>query len=53
VLRLRTTGTAGVLVRAKREGLIEDIMPLFDQMRSAGYFISDNVIAAVRAEVDQ
>ncbi|MBI4552268.1 MAG: DUF3368 domain-containing protein [Candidatus Latescibacteria bacterium] len=38
------TGTAGVLVRAKTEGLIDQVSPLLLAMRANGYYISDRVI---------
>lgn len=47
-LRLTATGTAGVLVRAKREGLIIAVTPLLQQMRHNGYYISDAVLEEAR-----
>lgn len=43
-LNLAVTGSAGVLVRAKREGLITLVQPLLLTMRTNGYYISDRVI---------
>lgn len=43
-LGLAATGSAGVLVRAKRERLITAVRPLLASMRSNGYYISDRVI---------
>ena len=44
-LHLTATGTAGVLVRAKREGLVTAVTPLIQQMKANGYYISDQVLA--------
>lgn len=52
-LHLRTTGTAGVLVRAKREGLVDDVVSLLEQMRASGYFLSDKVIAAAQEQAGE
>jgi len=43
-LGLIVTGTAGVLVRAKREGFIESVRPLLLQMKDHGYYLSNKVI---------
>ena len=46
VYGLAVKGTAGVLVEAKRRHVISDVRPLLLALREAGYFISQNVIAA-------
>ena len=46
VYGLAVKGTAGVLVEAKRRNLISDVRPMLLSLREAGYFISQNVIAA-------
>lgn len=43
-LGLPITGTAGILVRAKKEGMVETVGPLLHKMREQGYFLSDAVI---------
>ncbi len=43
-LGLKCTGAAGVLVRAKKMGLIEHVHPLLARMRENGYYISDSVV---------
>lgn len=43
-LGLSITGSAGILVRAKCEGLIEAVHPLLSTMRTNGYYLSDRVI---------
>jgi predicted nucleic acid-binding protein len=54
-LGLAATGSAGVLVRAKREGLIAAVRPFLMSMRSNGYYISDRVIqraCQIAGEID-
>jgi len=46
VYGLSVKGTAGILVEAQRRGLISGVRPRLLQLRTAGYFISDSVIAA-------
>lgn len=46
---LRVIGTLGVLILAKRRGLLQEIRPLVQQMRDGGHFLGD---AAVRAALD-
>jgi predicted nucleic acid-binding protein len=46
VYGLTVRGTAGVLVEAKRRGLIPEVRALLRIMRGAGYFIADAVIEA-------
>jgi predicted nucleic acid-binding protein len=46
VYGLPVKGTAGILVEAHRRGLISDVRPRLLELRTAGYFIADSVIAA-------
>ncbi len=43
-LGLPVTGTLGVLIRAKREGYIDEIKPILDRMMEKGIYISQSVI---------
>lgn len=43
-LGLPLTGTLGVLLKAKTRGLIEEVGPLVQQLRSAGIRLSDGLI---------
>ena len=43
-LNLRFTGTLGVLIRAKKENHIADVLFYFDLLRESGFRISDNII---------
>jgi predicted nucleic acid-binding protein len=46
VYGLPVKGTAGILVEAQRRGLIFAVRPRLLELRAAGYFIADSVIAA-------
>ena len=43
-LGLSVIGTAGVLIQAKNAGLISEVRSLMQEMRSAGYWLSDELI---------
>lgn len=42
-------GTVGVLVLAKRKGLVQKVMPLLGTLGSSGYFLSKEIIDAALA----
>lgn len=42
-LGLNVTGTMGVLLKAKREGYIEEVKPIINELVRDGLFISDTV----------
>jgi predicted nucleic acid-binding protein len=46
-------GTAAVLVVAKQQQLIPACAPLMAVLREEGYYLSDGLVAAVLAEVDE
>jgi len=46
-------GTAAVLVVAKQQQLIPACAPLMAALREEGYYLSDGLVAAVLAEVDE
>jgi predicted nucleic acid-binding protein len=46
VYGLPVKGTAGILVEAQRRGLISGVRSSLLELRAAGYFIADSVIAA-------
>ena len=46
VYGLPVKGTAGILVEAKRRGLVNEVRPLLLELRAGGYFIATNVIDA-------
>jgi predicted nucleic acid-binding protein len=43
---LTTIGTLGVLVGAKRGGLLTEVRPLFEALRVSGYWIGDEALRA-------
>jgi predicted nucleic acid-binding protein len=46
-LDLTVTGTVGVLLRAKRDGIINEIRPVLDDLVGQGFYISDDVFREV------
>ncbi|HMO26661.1 MAG TPA: DUF3368 domain-containing protein [Tepidisphaeraceae bacterium] len=49
VFELPVIGTLGVLVKAKRAGLISELRPMLDQLTNAGSLLSDAVVARALA----
>ncbi|MDW7712647.1 MAG: DUF3368 domain-containing protein [Deferrisomatales bacterium] len=47
-LGLRVTGTVGILLVAKRRGLVGEVVPLLHAARANGYWLSDAVIAQAK-----
>jgi predicted nucleic acid-binding protein len=43
-LGLTLTGTLGVLLRAKRQGLIESIKPQIETLRDSGFYLADALV---------
>ena len=44
VYGLRVRGSAGILIQAKRAGLVSAVRPLFTAMRQEGYYLSTRLI---------
>jgi predicted nucleic acid-binding protein len=44
---LTVIGSAGLLLAAKKRGLIPAVAPILDQWRQSGYFLSESVVNAV------
>lgn len=51
--RLRVRGSAGVLVAAKRAGLISAVRPLLESMIAAGYFLSPRLVERATTEASE
>lgn len=47
-LGMHVIGTAGILLSAKKQGLVETVAPLLISLREKGYWLSDALIAEVR-----
>lgn len=45
--KLRFTGTLGILVEAKRVGLVDRVMPLVAVIRAAGFRMNDDLASAI------
>jgi predicted nucleic acid-binding protein len=52
-LGLAVTGTAGLLVSAKKQGLIPAVVPMLEMLREQGYWLSDELVVHVRGMVGE
>ena len=52
-LGLHVTGTLGILLKAKRMGLIDRVAPLLDDLRGNGFYIDDAVRAMVLRQAEE
>ncbi len=52
-LGLQVTGTLGILVRAKRAGLLANVSPLIAAMKDLGFYASEAVIRETLASVGE
>ncbi|MDI7237824.1 DUF3368 domain-containing protein [Leptospira santarosai] len=52
-LGISLTGTIGVLAKAKKEGLIEELNPLLVRLKSSGMWISETVIHSILRDVSE
>jgi predicted nucleic acid-binding protein len=50
---LAITGTAGVLLLAKRAGLVAEVWPLLDQLSDAGFYLGREIRRSVLAAADE
>ena len=48
---LRLTGSVGILIRAMREGYLEDFAAAIARMRSKGIYLSDRLVRAAMKQV--
>lgn len=44
---LKFTGTAGIFLKAKKEGLIKEIKPILNTLKDSGFFLKDKLIADI------
>lgn len=52
-LGVRTLGTCGVIVLAKRRGVLAEVKPCLNALQAAGLWLSDGVIRAVLKEAGE
>lgn len=52
-LGLTVTGTLGVLVKAKQQGIIEKVRPLLTKMQRNGFYVSSAVERMVLEQADE
>ena len=44
---LRVTGTIGILVKAKKQGLISELKPLIHELKDKGVWLSESLIERI------
>ena len=44
---LRVTGTIGILLKAKKQGLISELKPLILELKEKGVWLSENLIERI------
>ncbi len=47
---LRVIGTVGILIAARRKGVIPSVIPLLENLREEGFRLSDDILDAVRRD---
>jgi predicted nucleic acid-binding protein len=47
-LGLHVTGSVGILLLAKKRGLVAGVTPLLEEARSKGYWLSDRLVALAK-----
>ncbi len=52
-LRLNLTGTIGILLKAKKQGYIKEIMPIITEMEENKIYFSDELINMVRKVAEE
>lgn len=52
-LGLKVTGTIGILVKAKQNGIIQQIKPLLNEIKQNGFFISDRLMNMILHEAGE
>ncbi len=52
-LGIRSLGTCGVLVVARRRGLITDLQPAIQKLRDAGLWLSDGLVASLLDQAEK
>ena len=52
-LKIPKIGLVGILLLAKKRGLINNVVSLLQELRAAGYWLSDEVIAVARKLADE
>lgn len=48
ILRIPTTGLIGVLLLAKKRGILKEVGALIDKLRNEGYWIADKIAQAAK-----
>jgi len=52
-LGLAVTGTVGILLKAKKSGIIKEIRPVLETMKAEGFYISESVEQMILGQADE
>lgn len=52
-LRIRTLGTGGILVLAKKRGLINSVGEALDKLKNVGLYISDEIVELLKKQAGE
>ena len=52
-LKIKTLGTGGILVLAKRRGFIDSVSSPLEKLQEAGLYISDEVVELLKKQADE
>lgn len=52
-LGLTVTGTVGILLKAKKRGIIKEIRPILENMKGKGFYISEGVEQMILEQADE
>lgn len=47
VYGLNVIGTSGILLKAKESGIVNEISPIFQELKKIDYYISDDIVEYV------
>lgn len=53
VYSLTVTGTVGILLKAKKFGYIEAVLPLINAMKNNGYYFSDTLVKSICLQANE
>ena len=50
---MKTTGTLGILIQAKKQGLIQEVKPLMESLIAQGLYVSEKIQGLVLREAGE
>jgi len=50
-MELEVTGTLGILLKAHKQGLIDDVLQEIDKLKHEGMYLSDSIIEKIKSSL--